>query len=341
MRAIDFFCGAGGLTRGLMDAGLNVVAGIDNDEACRETYEFNTGVKFIARDVRTVSLEDLRRITKMTDFTNTLFAGCAPCQPFSKQNKGVKRQSDAVLLSDFGRLIRLARPGCVMMENVSGISKVKGFSAFKRFLKTLDDSGYSYKWGVVDAKSFGVPQSRLRLVLVGTRLGIAQMPSPKYGPGLRPYRTVRQAIAHFPPVDAGKAHKRIVNHSAASITPLNLERLEHTPLDGGSRLSWPEHLWLACHKTGYDGHSDVYGRLAWDAPAPTLTGRCTSISNGRYGHPEQLRAITLREAAALQSFPDGYVFFGSQKHIAQQIGNAVPVRMAEALGRHILSMHCG
>ena len=160
--------------------------------------------------------------------------------------------------------------------------------------------------------------------------------APSHGPGKQQFRTVRQSIARFPPIPAGGGDPEVLNHVAASVSDLNLQRLQATPHDGGDRRSWPAHLRLQCHSGGYGGHTEVYGRMFWDRPAPALTGRCYSVSNGRYGHPDQDRAISLREAAAIQSFPDRYRFFGSNTDIAKQVGNAVPVRFAECLGRHIL-----
>ena len=336
MIAFDFFCGAGGLTRGLLNAGIQVIAGFDRDEQCRSTYEYNnSGVKFIAEDIREITLNQLKHLACTKSFKDVLFAGCAPCQPFSQQRKGNKRSRDATLLMEFGRLVVAARPGHVLIENVPGIARVPGFSTFRRFVRLLEQNGYNYVLDIVDAKYYGVPQSRRRLVLMATRDIVPSLPKPKYGFEERPFKTVRQAISHFPAIGAGESHPLIANHVTASIMPINLERLRNTPPDGGSRTSWPEHLELECHKKNYEGHTDVYGRMAWDAPAPTLTGRCHSISNGRYGHPIQDRAISLREAAALQTFPDGYFFFGSSKQIALHIGNAVPVRLAEELGKHI------
>ena len=337
--AFDFFCGAGGLTRGLLDAGIDVVAGFDCDDTCRQSYEHNNPpAQFVKADIRELSLADLKKYGKGDPFEHMLFAGCAPCQPFSQQLKNGECRHDATLLSAFGRLIAAALPGQVVVENVPGLARVKGNSTFKRFLRLLDDSGYSYVYRAVDAKSFGVPQKRRRLILIAMREARPSLPRPRYGSGLLPYRTVRQTISRFPPIGAGQTDPNVPNHTAAAIMPLNIDRLGCTPHDGGDRRSWPEHLRLECHIGNYEGHTDVYGRMRWDVPAPTLTGRCNSISNGRYGHPTQDRAITLREAAALQSVPDGYEFFGSNKHIAMQIGNAVPVRLAEALGKHILSL---
>jgi len=333
MKAFDFFCGGGGLTRGLLDAGIKVVAGFDCDERCRATYEHNNpGVKFVSKDIRNITVAELMRLGRVKSFDKMLFAGCAPCQPFSQQRRGKKVSRDATLLLEFGRIVEAAQPGLVLIENVPGIARVPGFGEFIELLKR---NGYNYSCDVLDAKHYGVPQNRRRLVLIAARAGSVSLPKPKYGPPLRPFRTVRQTISHFPALAAGECHAHIPNHAAASITPLNTERIRNTPHDGGDRRSWPKRLMLDCHKTIYAGHTDVYGRMAWDTPAPALTGRCDSISNGRYGHPEQDRAISLREAAALQTFPDRYVFFGSNKHVALQIGNAVPVRLAEELGKHI------
>ena len=339
MKALDFFCGAVGLTRGLIDAGIDVVAGYDCDEAFRLTYERNNpGARFVHADIRELGLSDLAIRRGNHGYDDVLFAGCAPCQPFSQQRKGDLRRRDATLLAEFGRLIAAALPGYVLMENVPGIANVKGFSTFRRFLRLLVSHGYQYVFDVLDAKCFGVPQNRRRLVLIAMKERQASLPAAKFGTTLRPFRTVREAISHFPRIKAGVSHPKVPNHVAAAISALNLERLRYTPHDGGDRRSWPKRLRLDCHKGDYEGHTDVYGRMAWDAPAPTLTGRCHSISNGRYGHPTQDRAISLREAAALQTFPDGYEFFGSNKHIALQVGNAVPVRLSEELGKHILHL---
>ena len=339
MKAYDFFCGAGGLTRGLLDAGIEVLSGFDCDERCRSAYEYNnSGVRFVHADIRKVGPKELGLGHRSGGYDDVLFAACAPCQSFSPQQKGNGRRHDATLLGEFGRLVEAALPGYVLIENVPGIARVPGFSTFRRFLRMLDVNGYKYVRAVLDAKHYGVPQNRRRQILLAGRFRQPPPFEPKYGNQLRPFRTVRQAISHFPAITAGERHPEVPNHVAAFITELNLERLRLTPYDGGDRRSWPEHLRLECHIGDYKGHTDVYGRMRWDSPAPALTGRCNSISNGRYGHPEQDRAISLREAAALQSFPDGYLFFGGNNVIARQIGNAVPVRLAEQIGKHILQM---
>ena len=342
MNAWDFCCGAGGLTRGLLDAGIDVVAGIDSDERCRDSYsDNNSGAVFIHADIRTVDPRRFGLKSRSRNCNDLLFAACVPCQSFSPQRKGERKRRDATLLSEFGRLVETILPQYVLIENVPGIARVPGYSTFRRFLKMLETNDYKSVFGILDAKHYGVPQNRRRLLLLASKSRSPSFPKRTHGNGHLPFRTVRHAISRFPAIAAGGIHSHVPNHVAASLTDLNLARLRATPHDGGDRRSWPKNLRLTCHMGDHEGHTDVYGRMAWDAPAPALTGRCHSLSNGRYGHPEQDRAISLREAAAIQSFPDGYRFFGSNKHIAIQIGNAVPVRLAEQLGKYVLRIADG
>ena len=339
MKAIDLFCGAGGLTLGLRRAGWDVVLGVDVDPTVGETYRRNNpGSKFVAADLRSITDDDVLVLAGMVPSHELLLAGCAPCQPFSKQRRqhGLRKRSDDTLLLEFGRLVRALRPRAVLMENVPGIASVPGFSPFWHFLEILYDCGYQADQGVLNAREFGVPQHRRRYVLLGLLDVPVSLPR-----AARDYRglgnvTVRGAIGHFPEIAAGETHRFIPNHHAAELSPLNVERIRATPADGGGRRDWPKELKLGCHRHAGLGFSDVYGRMWWDREAPTLTSRCNSLSNGRFGHPEQDRAISLREAAALQSFPDDYEFFGTKTRIARWIGNAVPVWFAEALGRAAL-----
>lgn len=343
MRAIDFFCGAGGLTRGLGSSGIEVVAGIDADGTCRESFEHNNRkTEFHESSIESVRGTDLWKALKSRAASDLIFAGCAPCQPFSaqKKTKAESRSSsrDALLLGEFARLVEECLPGFIVIENVPGLARVKGFSTYRRFTTMLQSKGYNFVQGVIDAKDYGVPQNRRRFILIASRRHTVSMPPKSHGISNRPHLTVRAAIEHFPAIEAGESHPIITNHQAAAISELNMLRLRSTPLDGGDRRSWPSDLILECHKGRYEGHTDVYGRMAWDKPAPTLTGKCHSISNGRYGHPEQHRAISLREAASLQTFPDAYRFFGNQGAVAQQIGNAVPVSLGRAIGSHLLGI---
>ena len=321
--------------------GIEVRAGIDLNASCKRTYEANNRpARFIPGDLRTLRGSDIASLVGDIPRDELIFMGCAPCQPFSKQRRKVNRDG-GTLLECFGLLVDEFLPGYVIIENVPGIAKVRGNSTYKRFLKRLAHAGYNLADGQLDAKCFGVPQTRNRWVVIASRYVHPSLPEKTHGTEKRPFVTVRDAISSYPKIRAGEQSVAVPNHRAAQISKVNMRRLLVTPVNGGGRLNWPDELVLECHRK-YKGHSDVYGRMRWDTPSPTLTCRCFSISNGRYGHPEQNRAISLREAAKLQSFDDNYVFYGeSQAAIGVQIGNAVPVKMAEALAKRILQLHRG
>ena len=340
MIAIDFYCGAGGLTRGLLNAGIHVRLGVDSNEAYRDTYELNNApAKFLFKNIRNLSFEEIEACIEKVDTRDLLFAACAPCQPFAKINKSRSRKDEATLLSQFGRFVERFQPDQVFVENVPGLAKVRGRSTYRRFLGLLTNLGYNICGGVLDAKDFGVPQTRRRLIIIAMKKIVPTLPAQTHGPKLIAYETVENAIRAYPPIKAGESHSGIANHQAARLSPKNIERLRHTRTNGGNRTGWPRKLWLKCHKNGHEGHTDVYGRMFWHRPAPALTCKCLSLSNGRYGHPSQNRAISLREAARLQSFGDDYIFYGdSQNNLATQVGNAVPVKLAEVIGKHILSL---
>jgi DNA (cytosine-5)-methyltransferase 1 len=335
--AIDLFCGCGGVTRGFSDAGIRVAVGIDFDENCKATYERNNkSSKFILDDVTNLSARDLlKHVARFKPGDKLLLSACAPCQPFSQQNRNKRVDSERRVLTQVARLVRELEPDFVFLENVYGLKNVPGYSAFRRLLNTLSDLGYKTESDMVDARDFGVPQSRKRFVLTAVRDGDSVWPAAAHGPGLKPYLTVRQAIQKFPPLSHGEKHPTLSNHIVAALSELNLRRIKATPHDGGSRSQWPDDLKLTCHSE-HDGHPDVYGRLRWDAPAPTLTTKCTSLSNGRYGHPEQDRAISAKEAAAIQGFKRGYVFVASIDVLRRLIGNAVPPPVAEHFGAAFL-----
>jgi DNA (cytosine-5)-methyltransferase 1 len=333
--ALDVFCGAGGVTYGLRKAGIKVAVGVDRDEDCRLTYtQNNPSAKFLSEDIHRLSGTTLlSHAVSVSENEFLLLAACAPCQPFSSQNRSRKDSGDRAVLRHVERLVREMRPDFLLIENVPGLQKVPGFSAFRRLLRALHALRYKVSFGVVDAACYGIPQHRNRLVLTASLHGDAPWTEATHGngPDLMPFVTVRQAIAKYPPLRAGEEHPFLPNHIAALLEAHNLRRIRATPRDGGSRADWPSDLILKCHRK-HDGHPDVYGRLRWDAPAPTLTTKCTSLSNGRYGHPEQDRAISAREAAALQGFDDAYMFYGGLRQITRQIGNAVPPVLAEKFG---------
>lgn len=343
MIAIDFFCGGGGMTRGLLDAGIKVLAGIDSNPNCRDTYEKNNKKsKYLQCDICELTPEKLiKQFPALKESDNVILVGCAPCQPFSilrreefdKNGKLVPHKS-VNLLVEFGKFIKAIHPAHVLVENVPGL-KGKGSSVLGSFKEMLEQEGYLYDEKVIYAKDYGVPQNRRRYVLIASRKFKPEIPSATHGKGLTPYVTVRETISKYPAIKAGQDDQQTSNHRCANLKPILLERLHYTPHDGGSRTDWPDRLVLNCHKT-FKGHTDVYGRMKWDEPSPTLTVKCFSLSNGRFGHPEQDRAISLREAAALQTFSDDYIFYGSVQEIGRQIGNAVPVLLAKILGEYIL-----
>ena len=333
---VDLFCGIGGLTHGLKEAGIDVRAGIDLDEGCRWSYEKNTGSQFIHDDVDSVKGQALAELFGDADMR--LLAGCAPCQPFSSYGNTRRRVDDRWrLLGAFSRAVASIRPEFVTMENVPGLAK---HDIFHGFLTSLVESGYSVKWGVLECERYGVPQMRRRLVLVASKIGPASLPEPSTELPL----TVADAIAHTVPIEAGAAAASDDPlHVSSGLTPLNLARIRHSR-PGGTWRDWPKELVADCHKKPKGKtYPSVYGRMRWDAPSPTITTQCYGFGNGRFGHPEQDRAISLREAALLQSFPDWWEFVAPSDKvefapIGRAIGNAVPPKLGEAIGRVILEL---
>lgn len=336
LRVFDFFSGCGGTSCGFSQAGLDVALGLDLDEDAARTFQANhPKADFMLRDIQDMDVEEIAPLRPGDG--PILFSGCAPCQPFSKQS----RRRNVVdprrsLLAHFGRFVRRWQPEYVFVENVPGMQRVYGSAGpLADFLSLLSGLGYGYDSGIVAASSFGVPQTRERFVLLAVKGREAHLPSPTHGiPGV-PTSTVRDWIGGLAPIAAGETHPDDLEHRAMRLSDINLARIRATP-EGGGRENWPSDLKLRCH-VGHNGHSDVYGRLAWSRTAAALTTRCISYSNGRFGHPEQHRAISVREAACLQTFPKEYTFSGSIESKARQIGNAVPPIMAEAVGRRVMA----
>ncbi|MBA8838830.1 DNA cytosine methyltransferase [Ochrobactrum sp. RH2CCR150] len=341
----DFFSGCGGTSKGFQAAGLVPAFALDFDKDAGATFQKNfPQTVFSSTDITRFNPEEIEDLVKSYDIK--LFCGCAPCQPFTRQNTqkpDKKTDLRRSLLSYFGLQVERFLPDYIFVENVPGIQKVAGNSTLTRFIKRLEALGYKTAVGIIEAQRYGVPQRRRRLVLLASKHGEINLPDETHGPQAGTgYSTVRDWIAHLPAIRAGETHPVILNHRAASLSEINLKRIRATPIEG-TRADWPTELRLHCHtKTGYSGHTDVYGRMRWDGPATGLTTRCISLSNGRYGHPEQDRAISVREAASLQTFPDTFEFLGSLNSQAKQIGNAVPVVLAQAFGAHIVShaKHC-
>ncbi|MCI1779219.1 MAG: DNA cytosine methyltransferase [Bacteroidales bacterium] len=337
LKAIDFFCSGGGVTCGFKQAGINVLGGIDIDPACKITYERNNHAKYLCADVSNLEKEKVAKLFKIKkNQKDLIFVGCSPCQYYSNI-KTDKRKSEKtrLLLADFQEFVDYYRPGYVFIENVPGLDH-KPESPLGQFKQFLRNAGYIFDDSVVNAKYYGVPQNRRRYILLATCVK-NKIELPK---GCRTkIKTVRQTIgdySKFKPIKNGFIDNSGFLHSAARLSALNLKRIQATPHDGGGRLTWKgSSIDVQCYKN-HDGHTDVYGRMYWNRPSPTITTRFISYSNGRYGHPEQDRAISLREGAALQSFPQDYVFYSdSQGTIAKMIGNAVPPLLAKAVGEEL------
>lgn len=339
IEVVDLFCGIGGLSYGMKSAGFKIVSGYDLDWTCRYAYEINNDARFNYKDIRNVTGEEIR--SQYSKDTITVLAGCAPCQPFSSYAfKNKKKDPDKYdLLYEFGRLVKDVHPDIVTMENVPSIASFKLKSVFGDFVTILKNEGYKVSYQVVYCPNYGIPQTRKRLVLLASRLGDINLIPHTHKKGN--YVTVRDVIGDLPPLDAGDSCLYDSLHRCRSLGELNMRRLKATPCGGGWK-DWPEELRLECHKK-QSGHSfgSVYGRMRWDEPSPTMTTQCTGIGNGRFGHPEQDRAISVREAALLQTFPLKYKFFENEKVVSitkasRYIGNAVPPKLGEVIAESII-----
>ncbi len=337
IEAVDLFCGAGGLTAGLLQAGIEVKAGYDIESACAYAYEYNNqGAKFILQDVQTVTSEQIR--AHYSKDAIRLLAGCAPCQPFSTYNQGRNTRCDKKwpLLYAFARLIREVQPELVTMENVPDVTK---HEVYHDFVHELREQGYEIWAGKVNCTDYGIPQIRQRHVLLASRIGKVTLLSPTHtGMPI----TVRDTIANLPKLKSGEQHKRDKLHHCSKLSALNLKRIKASR-PGGSWYDWPENLRATCHrKASGQTYRSVYGRMEWDKPAPTMTTLCIGFGNGRFGHPEQDRGISLREAALFQSFPMDYQFCPLEQKqsigaVAKMIGNAVPVKLGQVIGLSFVS----
>ena len=336
---VDLFCGAGGLTHGLLQAGIKVEAGIDLDEQMEYAYEKNNpGVKFLHWDVARKNYNSIENLFDSDKYR--LLAGCAPCQPFSKLTNGVNEHVAWDLLDNFGRFVTGILPDLVTMENVPELAD-RGREVFGRFVRTLKRLDYYVDWRIVQCPEYGIPQSRRRLVLLASQLGEISIPEGRYRYPSQ-WKTVRKTIGHLPPLEAGEEDFSDPMHVASQLSPMNLKRICATAKNGGTRHDWPDELVLDCHrKKSGKSYFSIYGRMWWNKPAPTMTTLCTGIGNGRFGHPEQDRSITLREASLFQSFPRSYEFWPSdqrlnRKAVGRMIGNAVPPKLAKELGLAIM-----
>jgi len=345
---VDLFCGAGGSALGFLRAGFRVVGAVDRDpDACR-TYADLIGIEPVCADLADLPPREAAALWGIAPGEVDVLLGCPPCQGFTRFRNG-----DGIddprnrLIFVFVDYVRYLRPRFVVFENVPGLLRPNFREAFYGpFRDALVGSGYRVGERVVDAADYGAPQHRRRLIVVAASADAGPPPFPKPTHGdprsievwagrLAPWRTVRDAVGHLPPLRAGEADPHDPLHRAPRMGKRVARFLALVPKDGGSRTDVPEAEWLPCHRW-HDGHRDAYGRLRWDRPAGVITSGCCNVSKGRFAHPEQDRAITPREAALLQGFPPGVRFYGSLASICRQIGNAVPPPLAEAVARAIM-----
>ncbi len=333
--AVDLFCGAGGLTSGLAKSGINVKLGIDIDPACEYPYSANNKADFMLKSVDDVTASELLVAYDGSDIK--LLAGCAPCQTFSLYNQKANSSDKRWwLLLQFSRLIKETKPELVTMENVPGLIDQ---DVFKQFVDELLKRNYYVEYKVVNCADYGLPQQRSRLVLLASKLGPITLLSSKQLHRKR--KTVMDAIGTLPPIEAGQKDNKDPLHQCSSLSEINYQRMLASK-PGGTWRDWPQELVANCHKKkSGKTYPSVYGRMRWEKPAPTITTQFFGFGNGRFGHPEQNRAISLREGAILQSFPQKYKFTApgepiSTKVLGRLIGNAVPVKLGEVIGKSIL-----
>ncbi|MCC6702200.1 MAG: DNA cytosine methyltransferase [Fluviicola sp.] len=345
LKAVDFFCSGGGMSSGMQQAGIKILAGIDYDNSCKETYEANIqGAKFIHADVfeyQEKELENALNLQRNDD--DLVMIGCSPCQFWSIINtKREKSEKSKSLLTEFKRFVEYFNPGYVVVENVPGVLRRKEESGLEDFIHWLESHGYAVHHGVHNVMEYGVPQSRRRLTLIANRVNNNVLEPIKYKGKLK---TVYDTIGEhngFPKVAAGHRDETEFMHTVAGLKQINIDRLNITAKNGGSRMAYAnnEELAPSCHKNDTVNFKDTYGRMWWDKPSPTITTKFFSISNGRFAHPEENRAISIREGAALQSFPLNYTIKASSiANAARMIGNAVPPKYAEAIGKAIIQNH--
>lgn len=348
--AIEIFSGCGGLSTGLEKAGFQILSAVEINPVASETYHQNhPNVHLLVEDVRHVKASYFFNQFDIKKGELDLLAGCSPCQGFSRLRKGESADNDPrnKLVFEFLRLVRGLLPKTIFMENVPGlINTERGLKIFTPVKKELEKLGYTIDYDIIDTANYGIPQFRRRFVLLGSRYKKSPifLPKPTHAnPNkikatnrLLPWKTVRQTFNNLPALQNGERNALFPLHQCSRNGDINLQRIRAIPHDGGSRNALPPNLVLPCHLKYPNGYRDVYGRMSWNRPSPTITGGCTNITKGRFIHPSEDRGISLLEAALLQTFDPDYQFSGNFGQIALQIGNAVPVELAHIMGIQLL-----
>ncbi|WP_341900568.1 DNA cytosine methyltransferase [Fluviicola taffensis] len=346
LKAVDFFCSGGGMSYGMQDAGIQILAGIDFDKSCKETYEANIkGAEFIHADVFELKEQELEKKLKLNrNDDNLILIGCSPCQFWSRINTNkTKSEKSKNLLIEFARFVEYFRPGYVVVENVPGVLRRKEESGLNQFIDWLKENGYENPhFEVHNVNNFGVPQNRKRFTLIASRVTEEE---------IKPIETIGKKLVvedvlgvenGFPKIGPGHKDETGFLHTTTNLTDINKERLKLVKKNGGNRMGFANNpdLQLKCFVGKENVFIDTFGRLWWNKPSPTITTKFCSISNGRYAHPEEDRGLSIREGAVLQSFPKTYIFKGTSiGNITRMIGNAVPPKYATAVGRAIIQNH--
>jgi DNA (cytosine-5)-methyltransferase 1 len=337
---VDLFCGIGGFSYGLYKSGLKVRAGFDIDSSCKYAFEANCNSQFFCEDIAQLTGEKINALYTKNEVK--VLVGCAPCQPFSSYTFKADKQKDRrwQLLYDFSRIINEVKPDIVSMENVPQLLNFKKAPVFMDFVNKLQNHGYFVWDKIIYAPDYGIPQKRKRLVLLASKFGNISLLPPTHTP--ENYLTVRDEIGHLDKIESGESSPNDFFHKASKLSDKNLQRIRQSIPGGSWKRDWDDDLKLACHKKSQgQTYVSIYGRMKWDEPSPTMTTFCTGIGNGRFGHPEQDRAISLREAALLQSFPMDYKFVENPEsfrfgNLSKQIGNAFPPKLGEIVGISII-----
>ena len=343
-KLVDFFCGAGGMSCGFSQAGVEILAGIDIEKQFEKTYiENHKGALFINEDITKYQPEQLQSAISVKKFDdNLIFIGCSPCQYWSKINTFKHKSSySSNLIGDFQRFIKYFMPGHIVVENVPGLLNAKNNHTLLGFLDFLIFNGYKHEYKIIQTDKYGVPQRRKRFVLIASRLkNPINFPEPVDNDML----TVRNFIGEhngFAKITDGHIDKTDFNHSTSQLSTLNKKRIEITPKNGGTRKAWKDNEELQIDAYRGSGKDDmfktIYGRLYWDKPASTITTRFIATSCGRFAHPDEDRGLSIREGATLQTFPVNYKFVGGLVSVAKQIGNAVPPEMARRIAVSIIN----
>lgn len=341
---VDAFAGAGGMCLGLQNAGLDPILSFDFDDHCIETMNKNKKYfnhQALKIDVNSLLEGNWKKVLKVRPGELFLMAGGPPCQGFSIQRIGSDLDDRNDLVISYVKLICEIKPKFFILENVAGLTGKRGKEVLSRAIEIAEKSGYYIHKQVIDAQDYGVPQRRKRLFVVGEFIESGFSPCFEFPKALGKKLTVRDAIGNLPsaPID-GTEHPTLKHHRADKLSELNKKRLSVLK-PGQGMVDLPKHLRADCHKAGADkiGHRNVYGRMSWNDVAPTITARFDSFTRGQFGHPKELRSISLREGALLQTFPADFEFIGNKVDIARQIGNAVPPTLACSIGSQILKCY--